>query len=87
MWLICARFGHEKWQILFLICLQTAFVGALSSVGIYDKAKAIALVLLMSCVINQPLYMLFSMVSLNLDDQADMYGVPHKQAYQQEFFH
>jgi hypothetical protein len=52
--------------------LQIAFIGGLSSVGVHDKGKAIALVFSMSCVINQPLYMLFNMVSLNLDDQADM---------------
>ncbi|EXJ68957.1 uncharacterized protein A1O5_07889 [Cladophialophora psammophila CBS 110553] len=72
VWLICARFGHEKWQILIFICCQVAFVGGLSSVGVSDKAKAIVLVFLMSCVINQPLYMLFNMVSLNIEDQADM---------------
>ncbi|KAJ9621393.1 uncharacterized protein PV06_04796 [Exophiala oligosperma] len=72
VWVFCARFGHEKWQIFGFICCQTAFVGALSTVGIDDKAKAIALVFLMSCFINQPLYMLFSMVSLNLEDQADI---------------
>lgn len=70
--MICARFGHEKYQILVFICLQTLFVGCLSSVEVSEKGKAIALVFLMSCVINQPLYMLFSMVSLNIDDQADM---------------
>ncbi|RVX70509.1 hypothetical protein B0A52_05160 [Exophiala mesophila] len=72
VWVVCARFGHEKYQILFFICLQTAFVGSLSTLDIGQNGKAIALVFLMSCVINQPLYMLFSMVSLNLDDQADM---------------
>jgi hypothetical protein len=69
---VCARFGHEKYQILGFICCQVAFVGALSTLDIGQNGKAIALVFLMSCVINQPLYMLFSMVSLNLDDQADM---------------
>lgn len=72
VWVFCARVGHEKWQIFGFICCQTAFVGALSTVGVDDKGKAIALVFLMSCFINQPLYMVFSMVSLNLENQADM---------------
>lgn len=72
VWLICARFAHEKRQIIFFICCQAAFVGGLSSLGINDKGKAIGLVFAMSCVINQPLYMLFSMVSLNIEDQSDM---------------
>jgi hypothetical protein len=72
IWLICAKIGYAKRQILFFICCQIIFVGCLSSVEVSQKAKAIALVFLMSCVINQPLYMLFEMVSLNLEDQADM---------------
>ncbi|KIV81575.1 hypothetical protein, variant [Exophiala sideris] len=72
VWVFCARFGHEKWQIFGCICCQAAFVGALSTVTIDDKAKVIALVFLMSCFINQPLYMLFNMVSLNLENQADI---------------
>ncbi|KAJ9605914.1 hypothetical protein H2200_009763 [Cladophialophora chaetospira] len=65
-------FAHEKRQILFFISAQILFIGLLSTVGVYDKGKAIALVFLMSCFINQPLYMLFNMVSLNLEDQRDM---------------
>lgn len=72
VWVLCARFGHEKYQILGVIGLQVTFVGALSTLDIGQNGKAIALVFLMSCVISQPLYMLLSMVSLNLDDQADM---------------
>lgn len=72
VWVICSRLGHEKWQIIFFICIQTAFIGALSTVGVDEKGKAIALVFIMACCINQPLYMLFAMVSFNLVDQADM---------------
>lgn len=72
IWLVCVKIGYEKRQILFFICCQIIFVGCLSSVGVSEKSKALALVFLMSCVINQPLYMLFEMVSLNLEDQADM---------------
>jgi hypothetical protein len=57
---------------LFFICGQALFAGLLSTVGMSNKGKAIALVFLMACCINQPLYLLFSMVSLNLEDQSDM---------------
>ncbi|KAK5943976.1 hypothetical protein PMZ80_003257 [Knufia obscura] len=72
VWVICARIGHEKWQILAFVCLQTIFIGCLSSVEVNQKAKAIALVFAMSCFINQALYLLFGMVSLNLEEQGDI---------------
>ena len=73
VWAVCAHLNFERWQIVFFITAQTALVGALASVGVYDKVKAIVLVFVLACCINQPLYMLFTMVSLGLEDQADMY--------------
>jgi hypothetical protein len=52
--------------------VQTIFIGCLSSVEATQKGKAIALVFGMSLFINQALYLLFGMVSLNIDDQKDM---------------
>ncbi|ETN39002.1 uncharacterized protein HMPREF1541_07044 [Cyphellophora europaea CBS 101466] len=72
VWVVCARIGHEKWQIMFFVCVQTVLIGCLSSVQVDQKAKAIALVFIMSCFINQALYLLFGMVSLNIKDQGDM---------------
>lgn len=72
VWLICARLGHERWQVVFFVCLQTGLIGALASIGVDDKAKAIALIFVLACSTNQPLYMLFTMTTLNLEDQTDM---------------
>jgi hypothetical protein len=70
--LICAHIHHERLQIIGFLCIQTICLGLLSTVGVDEKGKAIALVFVLSCTINQPLYMLFSMTGLALEDQSDM---------------
>ncbi|KAK5709236.1 hypothetical protein LTR17_019961 [Elasticomyces elasticus] len=72
VWVVCARLGHDKWQILGFICIQTIVIHGLSTLEAPQEGKVIALVFLMSCFINQPLYLIFSMVSLNIEDQSDM---------------
>lgn len=72
VWLVCSRLNHERWQLVFFVCVQTLLVGTLASVTIGQKGKVIALIFLLNVFTNQPLYVLMSMVSLNLDDQQDM---------------
>lgn len=69
---ICSRLNHERWQIVLCIVIQTALIGSLASVGIHDKAQAIATVFTLSCFVNQPFYISFSVISLGIDDQSDM---------------
>lgn len=67
----CSRFGSEKWQLVAYMTIQTAIIGAMSSVG-RNKTQAIVLILLFGCA-NQPISVLnFGMISLHLEDQADM---------------
>ncbi|KAJ9151105.1 MFS general substrate transporter [Coniochaeta hoffmannii] len=63
---------HERWQLIVFMILQTALIGSLASVGINDKAQAIATVILVATVNLPPSPLSFGIVSLNLDDQTDI---------------
>ena len=69
---IFSRLNHERWQIVFCIVIQIALTGSLASLGINDNAQAVATVFILSCFVNQPLFLSFSIISLALEDQADM---------------
>ncbi|KAF1980237.1 MFS general substrate transporter [Bimuria novae-zelandiae CBS 107.79] len=66
------RLGHERWQLVAFITLQTALVGSMASIGITDKAQAIATVIIVSACNLPPSPLSFGMVSLGLDDQNDI---------------
>jgi hypothetical protein len=70
--LIFSRLNHERWQIVFCIVIQIALTGSLASLGINGNAQAVATVFILSCFVNQPLFLSFSIISLALEDQADM---------------
>jgi hypothetical protein len=72
MVVFCSRVGHEKWQLVGFMIVQTALIGSMASVGVNDKAQAIATVFLASCVISPPQLISFTMLSLGLDDQTDI---------------
>ncbi|KAH7162096.1 fungal trichothecene efflux pump [Dactylonectria estremocensis] len=63
---------HEKWQLVACITIQTALIGSLASVGLADKAQAIATVISVSSVNLPPSPLSFGMVSLHLKDQTDI---------------
>lgn len=69
---ICSKVNHERWQLVTFMVLQTALIGSLSSVGINDKAQAIATVIVGSATITPPQLVSFTMLSLNLKDQNDI---------------
>ena len=54
------------------LAINTAFLGSMASAGIGEKSLAIASVFLVSCTINQPLFVAIAMLSLAIDDQVDM---------------
>jgi hypothetical protein len=64
--------GHERWQLIGLICVQTAFIGASSTLGIHDKGRAIAFVLIAGATSSGISTLGFGMMSLALEDQNDM---------------
>lgn len=69
---IMHRIKHEKTQIIILLCIVTALVGSMASVGIHDKGQAIATVVLVQAA-NLPLSPLsFGMVGMHLHSQNDM---------------
>ena len=72
MVLICSRVGHERWQIVTFMCLQTALIGSLASVGLKDKAQAIVTIIFGSATVTPPQLVSFTMLSLNLEDQNDI---------------
>jgi hypothetical protein len=63
---------HEKAQLVVLFCIETALLGSMASVGMGDKAQAIATVILIQTVNLPPSPLSFGMVSLHLEDQTDM---------------
>jgi hypothetical protein len=64
--------GHERWQLVTLIVTQTALIGSMASIGIGDKAQAIATVVIVAACNLPPSPLSFGMVSLGLDDQNDI---------------
>ncbi|EXJ82701.1 hypothetical protein A1O3_06515 [Capronia epimyces CBS 606.96] len=70
--LIFSRLDHERWQIVFCLVIQIALTGSLASVGVNDNAQVVVTVFLLSCFVNQPLFISFSIISLALEDQADI---------------
>lgn len=70
--LIFSRLNHERWQIIFCIVVQIALTGSLASISYNSNAQAVATVFILSCFVNQPLFLSFIIISLSLEDQADM---------------
>lgn len=64
--------GHERWQLVFLAVVQTAFVGGFSSLGIDESGKAIAFLLIAGTAATASSPLVFGMISLGLDDQQDI---------------
>ncbi|KAL5461037.1 hypothetical protein PMIN06_002385 [Paraphaeosphaeria minitans] len=64
--------GHERWQLTGFITVQTALIASMASIGINDKVHAIATVVIVSACNLPPSPLSFGMVSLGLDDQADI---------------
>jgi hypothetical protein len=64
--------GHERWQLVGVAVVQTASIGALSSLTINAKARTITFMLLAGAAATLGSPITFGVVSLGLDDQADM---------------
>ncbi|KAL4937888.1 hypothetical protein BDV06DRAFT_226516 [Aspergillus oleicola] len=64
--------GHERWQMIGYLTVQTAMIGTMGSVGIHDKGQAIATIIIVAITVTPPQYLAFGMISLGLDSQADI---------------
>lgn len=69
---IVPRLGHERWQLVTFLCIQTAMIGSMSTIGPGDRAQAIASVIIIPAMTAPPHFLSFAMVSFGLDDQTDM---------------
>lgn len=69
---ICARIGHERWQLVAYMCIETALIGSLASVGVSDKVQAICTIVALSATVTPPQLLSFSMLSLGIDNQEDI---------------
>jgi hypothetical protein len=69
---VCSWLGHEKWQLVFFMVVQTALIGSLSSVGVDDRVQAIVTLIIGSAMVTAPQLVSFAMLSLGLEDQSDM---------------
>ncbi|KAL4758054.1 fungal trichothecene efflux pump [Aspergillus foveolatus] len=69
---IVPKAGHERWQMIGFLVVQTAMIGSLGSVGVDDKAQAIATIIIVAATVTPPQFLAFGMISLALDSQADI---------------
>jgi hypothetical protein len=70
--LIMPWVNHERWQVTVLATLQTAFTGALASVGSHTQGMTIFFLLVAGTCVTATNIMVFGTVSLLLDDQEDI---------------
>lgn len=70
--LFSKKIGHQRWQIVFYIALQTSSVGALSTTTIDNPAKAIVLTFLVSMTTCLIMLNCFVLVGFGIVDQNDM---------------
>jgi hypothetical protein len=71
--LIFSRVKNERWVIVFCVVIQISLIGSLASLGINGNTQAVATVSVLSCFVNQPLFLAFVIISLQLENQVDMY--------------
>ncbi|KAL3444206.1 fungal trichothecene efflux pump [Aspergillus insuetus] len=69
---IVPRLGHERWQLIGFLVVQTGMIGSMGSVGVHDKAQAIATIIIVAASVTPPQYLAFGMISLGLESQDDI---------------
>ncbi|KAF2682522.1 MFS general substrate transporter [Lentithecium fluviatile CBS 122367] len=65
----CSKLGHERWQMVALMTIETALIGSLASLGVDSRVQAIAMVPFLSISISLPQLMAFAMISLGLGEE------------------
>ncbi|KAF2663016.1 MFS general substrate transporter [Lophiostoma macrostomum CBS 122681] len=66
---VCSRIGFERWQLVFLMTMETALIGSLASVGVTDRIQAMVTIVFLSISVSLPQLMSFAMISLGLGDE------------------
>ncbi|KAK7402700.1 hypothetical protein QQX98_011564 [Neonectria punicea] len=66
------RLGHQRWQIVFYIALQTACVGALSTSTIDNPVKSVILTVIVSMTTALVMLNCFVLVGFGIVDQNDI---------------
>jgi hypothetical protein len=60
--------------IVVLKVAQTALIGSLASIGVNDRAQAIATIIVLAATITPPQLLSFAMISMGIENQVDMYA-------------
>ncbi|KAK3672214.1 hypothetical protein LTR78_007967 [Recurvomyces mirabilis] len=68
----CQKVGYERWQQVGFMCVQTALIGSLASIGLNDKIQAIVTIIILATTITPPQLLAFVMISMHIDDQVDI---------------
>ncbi|KAF7197032.1 Trichothecene efflux pump TRI12 [Pseudocercospora fuligena] len=68
----CHKVGHERWQQVGFMAVQTALIGSLSTIGVNDRAQAIVTIIILAMSITPPQLLAFVMIAAGLDDQVDI---------------
>jgi hypothetical protein len=66
------KIGHQRWQLVFYVCLQTACVGAMSTSTIDNPAKSIVLTFFVSLTVTLIMMNCFVLIGFGIHNQADM---------------
>lgn len=66
---VCSKLGHERWQLVFLMTMETALIGSLASVGLNDRIQAICTIVFLSISVSLPQLMSFAIISLGLGEE------------------
>lgn len=69
---VCHRLGHERWQQVGFMVVQTALIGSLASIGLDDRAQAIPTIVVLAAVITPPQLLSFAMISMGIENQVDI---------------
>ncbi|KAJ9643674.1 hypothetical protein H2204_001819 [Knufia peltigerae] len=70
--LVFSRVKHERWVIVFCLIIQISLIGSLASLGVNGNTQAVATVSVLSCFVNQPLFLAFVIISLQIENQVDI---------------
>lgn len=52
--------------------MQTALIGSLASLGVNDRAQAIATIIVLAASVTPPQLLSFAMISMGIEHQVDM---------------
>lgn len=65
--------GHQRWQIVFVIIVQTACVGAMTTSTLDTPTRSIILTIIISVCVTPTQLVTIVMICFGLEDQNDMY--------------